>query len=89
MSKDWIQLFLKRNPQISLRKLEVTSINSITTSNEGSVKTFFSKIECFLKNYKFVPNRMFNVDETGISTVQKPTKQLGLKGVQQFGSKIS
>lgn len=87
--KDWLKLFLKRNPQISLRKQEGTSINRIKAFNEDSVKTFFTNLESLLEKYKFVPSRMFNVDETGISTVQKPSKQLGPKDVKQFGSKIS
>lgn len=87
--KDWLKLFLKRNPQISLRKPEGTSVNRISAFNEKSVTIFFSNLATLLEKYKFAPSRMFNVDETGISTVQKPAKQLGPKGVKQFGSKIS
>ena len=37
--KDWLQLFLKSNPGISLRKPEGTSINGIIAFNKESVKT--------------------------------------------------
>lgn len=87
--KDWLHLFLNRHPEISLRRPEGTSINRIIAFNEESVNTFFTNLESVLEKYKFAPSRIFNVDETGISTVQKPTKQLGPKGVKQFGSKIS
>lgn len=39
--------------------------------------------------FKFREDRVFNVDETGISTVQKPCKRLGPKGIKQFGAKTS
>ncbi|XP_025410766.1 uncharacterized protein LOC112683809 [Sipha flava] len=54
---DWLQLFMKRHPNISLRKPEA--------------------------------DKIYNVDETGITTVQKPSKILGPKGQKQVGSLIS
>ena len=35
---------------------------------------------------KFTPNDICNVDETGVSTVQKPNKVVALKGGKQIGS---
>ena len=39
-----------------------------------------------MDRYKFTPNDIWNVDETGVSTVQKPNKVVALKGVKQVGS---
>ena len=39
-----------------------------------------------MDRYKFTPNDIWNVDETGVSTVQKPNKVVALKGVKQAGS---
>ena len=39
-----------------------------------------------MDRYKFTPNDIWNVDETGVSTVQKPNKVVALKGVKQIGS---
>ena len=39
--KDWLYLFLKRNPQISLRQPEGTSLNRISSFNAEEVQLFF------------------------------------------------
>ena len=39
-----------------------------------------------MDRYKFTPNDIWNVDEMGVSTVQKPNKVVALKGVKQVGS---
>ena len=39
-----------------------------------------------MDRYKFTPNDIWNVDETVVSTVQKPNKVVALKGVKQVGS---
>lgn len=42
-----------------------------------------------MNNYKFKPSKIYNFDETGISTVQKPRKILGPKGTKQVGAATS
>ena len=87
--KDWYYGFLKRNPEITLRKPEATSINRISAFNKDQVSTFFQNLKKLYDKFKFKENAIFNIDETGISTVQKPCKRLGPKGVKQFGAKTS
>ena len=87
--KDWLAGFLKRNNSISLRKPEGTSLNRINAFNETSVGNFFSNLQTVLDKHKFGQDRIYNVDETGISNVQKPVKILGPKGQKQVGSVIS
>lgn len=84
--KDWYQNFIKRNPQISLRKPEATSLNRITAFNKREVDRYFENLRLVQDKYRFLPDRIYNVDETGISTVPKESaKRLGPKGVKQFG----
>ncbi|KAB0803149.1 hypothetical protein PPYR_00119 [Photinus pyralis] len=87
--KDWYYHFLKRNKVISLRKPEPTSINRISAFNETQVNQFFQNLKKLYEKYHFSNEKIFNVDETGISTMQKPSKRVGPKGIKQFGAKTS
>ncbi|KAB0790474.1 hypothetical protein PPYR_15137, partial [Photinus pyralis] len=58
-------------------------IHPITAFNKTEVDRYFQNLVNVQKTYKFLPDRIYNVDETGISTVPKETsKRLGVK---QFG----
>lgn len=87
--KDWFYSFKKRHPNISLRRPESTSINRITAFNETEVKFFFNNFEALQKKYQFDANRIYNVDETGISNVQRNSKILAPKGQKQVGMATS
>ena len=39
-----------------------------------------------MDRYKFTPNTIFNVDETGVTTVQSPKQVLTAKGTKQIAS---
>ncbi|CAG9832544.1 unnamed protein product [Diabrotica balteata] len=39
-----------------------------------------------MEKYNFHPNRIYNVDEIGITTVHKPSRVLAPKGRKQIGS---
>ncbi|XP_026319551.1 uncharacterized protein LOC113230034 [Hyposmocoma kahamanoa] len=54
--------------------------------NKVSVSKFFSLLIELQDKYKFGPTKIFNVDETGITTVpKKKSKVLSLKGKKQVG----
>nr|XP_026484877.1 uncharacterized protein LOC113392594 [Vanessa tameamea] len=86
--KKWYYAFMKRHPDISLRQPRATSMSRATGFNKKTVKYFFDKLEDIMdKNDLNDPQRIFNMDETGLSTVQKkPRKILALKGRRQVGS---
>lgn len=85
--KKWYYSFMKRHPHLSLRQPRATSFNRATGFNKSAVNDFFSKfLNCIDEHDINDPHRIFNVDETGISTVQnKPRSILALKGKQQVG----
>ena len=43
-----------------------------------------------MDEFKFTPNNIYNVDETGVTTVQgRPSKVLATKGKRQVGTLVS
>lgn len=83
---DWVYGFLNRNQNVSLRLPENTSAARASAFNKPNVATFFKLLGELMDKYKFTASRIFNCDETGISTVpNKPSKILSLKGKKQVG----
>ena len=50
---------------------------------------FFNNLADVLERYKFQSHDIYNVDETGITTVQKPPRIVAGKGAKQVGSMTS
>lgn len=70
-------------------KPERTNINRINALDEGAVKRYFQSLEMVLGKYKFPESNTHNVDEMGISTMQKLGRILGPKAQKQTGAAIS
>lgn len=87
--KDWMYGFMSRHPQLSFRKPEPTSINRIMGFNKIEINRFFDNLENLFQKHSFPPTRIFNVDETGISVVNRPKKIIGRKGQKQIGAATS
>lgn len=72
--KDWMTAFLTRNTRLSIRKSEATRLSRSTSFNKTNVQEFYSKLANVMKSFKFKASTIWNVDETGVSTVAKPSK---------------
>lgn len=84
--KEWLYSFLSRNPQLSLRDPEKTSIARAKGFNRTVVQKFFTLLQSIYENHQLSPCDVYNVDETGILTVpNKPSKVLALRGKKQVG----
>lgn len=84
---DWLKGFLKRHPDLSIRKPEATSAARAMGFNKVAVGKFYSLLGEVYDKYNLTPDRIFNCDETGISCVSKTkSKIIAEKGRKQVGS---
>lgn len=51
--KEWLTMFLKRNPELSIQKPEPTSLGRATSFNVQNVKVFFDKLAEVMDIYRF------------------------------------
>lgn len=83
--EDWLEGFRRRDNSMSLRTPEPTSVARAMGFNRHNVGTFFNNLEDVLSKKKFGPSQIWNLDETGVRTVQKPPRVLAEKGIKQLG----
>lgn len=86
---EWMRGFLKRHQCIGRRIPEATSLARATAFNKTNVDTFFGKLQELCTRYSFAPERMYNLDETGVTTSQKPQKVIAETGVKQVAQIVS
>ena len=85
--KDWALGYVKRRSELSLRSPEATSLARAVGFNHVQVGKFFELLRQELT--KHTASQIFNVDESGITTVQKPGKVLAEVGCKQVGRIVS
>ena len=78
--RDFIYNFIKRRPDLSLRKPQGISINRILGCNKEDVQRYFLNLVQLLDKNDFSPHQIYNCDEIGITTVHKPVKVIVKKG---------
>ncbi|KAG5882844.1 hypothetical protein JTB14_022355 [Gonioctena quinquepunctata] len=87
--KEWLDSFRRRNVNLSLRKPENTSAARSYGFNKTAVSDFYENLEKVLLKYKLTADRIYNFDESGISTVLSTPKVLAEKNQKQIGQLVS
>jgi transposase len=87
--QEWLIGFMRRHPQLSVRVPEAMSLGRSTAFNKFTKDKFMDNLEIVYKRYEFTPDRIFNCDETAVTTVQKPHKIIAPKGSKQVAAVTS
>ena len=88
---DWLKGFMSRHKDLSLRRPEQCSLGRSIAFNKTNVGYFFEKLKILYERCESFSNgsRVYNLDETSTSTVQKPQKVVAQKGVKQLAQAAS
>ncbi|KAK3771475.1 hypothetical protein RRG08_065404 [Elysia crispata] len=74
----------EKSAELYLRTPEVTSNGRASGFNRTAVKNFFDILKKCMNNTTYAAAHIFNMDETGVSNMQKrPQKIISLKGKHQ------
>ncbi|XP_031335996.1 uncharacterized protein LOC116165574 [Photinus pyralis] len=87
--RDWLSGFLKRNVNLSIRTPEATSLARMTSFNKTNIEPFFDKLQLLIQRYSLTSSQIYNLDETGVTTVQRVQKVITRKGLHQVGQATS
>lgn len=79
---DWLKLFLKRNPSLSIRKAEGVSMSRAEGMNKEEVQKYFQLLTKILTENDLLdkPLNIFNMDESGLQLNNVPGKVVAVKG---------
>ncbi|KAJ8961306.1 hypothetical protein NQ314_005955 [Rhamnusium bicolor] len=70
---------MKRNKQLSIRCAQPTSLSRATSFNTTNVNMFFDNLARVMDREHFEAKDIYTLDETGITTVQKPDRIVAKK----------
>ncbi|KAJ8943837.1 hypothetical protein NQ318_020909 [Aromia moschata] len=84
--RDWYYGFMRRHQELSLRTPEQTTLHRVKSFSEENVQVFFRNLDAVLSEYPYQAADIWNMDETGFSTV--PTnigKVISTRGMRRVG----
>jgi len=85
--KKWFYSFMRRNKELSIRVPESTSIARAQGFNKERVHAYFQLLKKIYDEEQLTPDRLFNMDESNLSTVQDgQSKIVGQRGKKRIGS---
>ena len=85
---DSLQGFLSRHPNLSIRVPTATNLSRAVAFNSVTVTQFFDEYKEILQDGTYDNASIWNMDESGISNVQKPGKIIATRGSRTVGKMI-
>ena len=85
----WLSGFLSRHPNLAIRTPEATSLARAAAFNKPNIAKFFDILNGVVTKHNIVGRNILNLDESGITTVQKVPKVISQKGSKQVGQVTS
>ncbi|KAJ4440331.1 hypothetical protein ANN_08470 [Periplaneta americana] len=84
----WFDLFIRRHKnRLTIHKPIGTSFSRANGFNREAINKFFDMLEAEYDKHSYPADRVYNVDETGLTVVQsKIPHVIGLKGKRQVGA---
>lgn len=87
--RDFTRAFMKRH-RLSLRTARKTSLARVMGFNRIQLSRYFENLKDVLTKYQFLPNRIYNMDETGVQTVpNKLPKHVAPVGKKEVAKSVS
>jgi hypothetical protein len=80
---------MKKRKNCKLCKPENTSLSLATVFNKTKGIAFFDNYERALKSWEFTAYRVYNIDETGVSTVVQSPNVVAQLWTKQVGQAVS
>lgn len=79
---DWLNSFLRRNPELSVRQAQGLSLARANGMNRENVASFFATLETVMRENELFdhPENIFNVDESGLQANNQPDSVIAEKG---------
>jgi hypothetical protein len=84
-----VKCFTKCQPHLSLRKPENTSLARVTSFKQMTVTDFYSNYRELLVKFEFTGEQIYNLNETGVTTVVQASHTADQTGVKQVGHVVS
>ena len=91
ISNGWWRRFLERQKSLSLRRGDATCHLRLSAINEETLNHYFDMLEDVLKTHDLMdhPERIYNMDETGMPLDPPPPRIVAKKGQKKVRSRNS